>query len=161
MRKFIKTISPVFAFALLILIPLSNAQAKTITSMTVIESNGTIAIKGTAEDEVLAVAIMVYDETETNLITIETASVDEDNNFDYSIEVEKGTYVVKAADYDGGEYVTKKVSVGTTNENASTTSSDSKIPNTGDTIIIFVVLLVISVLGLGIAVLLKKRKINN
>ena len=87
-----------------------NASSKNVKSMDVVLDNGVIKIEGTTDSDVLAVAIMVYDTNEEYLIKYVTTDVDDDNKFGYDIDVSSDdNYVIKAANYDGGDYVVAKV----------------------------------------------------
>ena len=110
MKKITKILLTVLLVAFMMIVPIKTVQAKTITTLEVTESNGKISVSGTAEEGTLAVAIMVYDESGKNLVTMQTTAVESNNTYADTIEVESGTYVVKVADYDGGNFVTKTVS---------------------------------------------------
>ena len=115
-------------------------------------SENKLAVSGTTEDGVLAVAIFVYDKTETNLITMKTTAVNQDNTYSDKIDVQKGNYIVKAVNYDGGDYVTKNVFIETK------TSSN---PNTGDSILKYGLLLLVSIIGISTIFVFIKKKANN
>ena len=84
-----------------------NAQAKNVKTVDVSIVDGVISVEGTTDDGVLAVAIMVYDANEKELISLTTTSVNDDNEFSDDIVVSKDdSYVIKVANYDGGDYVT-------------------------------------------------------
>ena len=103
-----------------------------ITSLTAAISGTTITVSGIAESGMLAVQIAVYDAAEANVITTYSTAVNSDNTFAATITVsEAGTYVVKAADYDGGEYAS--VTVGATEETEEETATEETIasPETG------------------------------
>ena len=97
---------------LLIVLPFANVKAlnKKVTELEVSESkNGVITIQGTAENGMLAAAIMVYDATGEELITMQSVAVSNNHKFNSIINLEQGKYLVKVADYDGGDYTTKVV----------------------------------------------------
>lgn len=77
-----------------------------ITSLTATQKDGIVSVSGTAEDGALAVAISIYDSTSENLISLETTSVSDGHTFSRDIELPNDNYVVKVADYEGGEYKT-------------------------------------------------------
>ena len=135
------TIITVFSF--------SNVFAlnKEITTLNASEENGSINVSGKAENGCLAVAIMVYKEDGETLVTMQTTSVGDDNKFSDSIKVDNGTYIVKVADYDGGTFVTKTVSIKTN-------------PNTGDNMITYLIIGAISIVLIGFGVIYIKRKNN-
>lgn len=117
MKRWLKIISPIFVFAFFLLLPGIQAQAGTIATVTASAGNGQITVSGTADDDVLAVAIFVYDSTETTLLKMKSVAVDSSHAYSDTIAVENGTYVVKVADYEGGDFNTTTVTVGTTNPN--------------------------------------------
>ena len=126
----------------------SNVSAlnKEITSLTVKEESGKINVAGTTESGCSAVAIMVYKEDGTTLVTMKTTGVNDDNTFTDSIDIKNGNYVVKVADYDGGEFSTETVTIKTN-------------PNTGDNIYTYVIVLGISLVlaTCGIVYFVKKK----
>lgn len=156
----------------------SSVYAGTVNGINAIENEGKITVSGTVDSSVYAVAVVVY--TDDSLEYMETTNVNTDGT--YNVELEKtfdyGTYEVRVADYNGGEY--KKVLVevkneestttdntaidNTTNENEITenTTSDnrekSSNPTTGDKIVIFATIFVIAVIGLGMTRKLNKSK---
>lgn len=176
MRKNNKIIVTVFALIFVFMILIPKVQAKTINELTAIESDGKISVSGTAESGTLAVAIMVYDSTGNNLITMQTTSVGSNNNYSDIITIASGTYVVKVADYDGGEYKSVTVSpkeennqqtdkteqedneTNTKNEEKDTKTETSSNPTTGDNIILFIVLFAIATLGTVITIKLNKNR---
>lgn len=141
-------------FTVIIITILSSiAYAGTVSSLSATENNGKITVSGTVDSTVYAVAVVVY--SEDNLEYMETANVNSDRS--YSIELGKqfgsGTYEVRAADYNGGEYKTTSVEV---KSEENTTSSSN--PTTGDIIMIFVGIFVVSTAGFVITRKLSKRK---
>lgn len=132
MKKIIKSILPAFILAALVLIP--KVEAKNITSLEAKAEEGKIVVKGKTETGVLAVTATVYDESGKNFITMQSTDVDENNNYKLEIDVVKGNYLVKVADYDGGEFKTAKVTVATDKDN----------PKTGDNIVAYIITLVLS-----------------
>ena len=127
-------------------------------------ANGKITVSGTAEEGTLACAVLVYDETDTNLLSMETCGVAADSTYSYTLGMKfaNGTYVVKVADYDGGSYTTTKVTVsGSTSAGTETqASSETKVsPKTGDVNPIAGVFTLILIAGAGV-VLTSKKKAN-
>ena len=110
MKKRIYLIIFIIALLIAIIIPANKVYAldKEIYYLNAIEENGKITVTGYAEDGCLAVAIQVLDEDD-NLVTLETVAVDEYNEYNAEIELPEGTYIVKVADYDGGETVSQVV----------------------------------------------------
>lgn len=100
----------VAALALAAMIVPAATRAKDIKTINASEANGKISISGTAEAGTLAVAIMVYDEAGSELVAMKTAAVSDENLYYSDITLAEGTYVVKVADYEGGNYQTTTVS---------------------------------------------------
>ena len=120
----------------------ANAEAKTISGVSAVNSRGKITVSGTAKEGTLACAVLVYDSSESTLLDMETCPVNEDSSFRYQMSntYEDGTYVVKVADYDGSDYAVAKVTVktdGDTEEGSKQdTAKETKVltsPKTGDT----------------------------
>lgn len=122
-------------------------SAKSISTLNVNNSNNKLTVSGTTESGVLAVAVLVYSGDE--LAHMETCSSDND---EYSCELSKTfeneNYTVKVADYDGGDYISKNVSL--TKEN----------PKTADGIMNSILLEVISILGIAGCGLFLNKKYN-
>ena len=106
-----------------------------ITSLTATQKDGVVSVSGTTEDGALAVAISVYDSTGENLISLETTSVSDDNTFSREIELENDNYVVKVADYEGGEYKTVAVLAAeeTSDDEEASEDSETSTASTADT----------------------------
>lgn len=73
-------------------------------------SRGVVDVSGTVPHEVLAVAVLIYSDDDTDddtLLRMETTGVSE-GNFSAKIKVKlpSGTYTVKVADYEGGDFFT-------------------------------------------------------
>lgn len=164
MRNLKKSIVTIMAGIMIFLAASSTIEAKNITSLNATAANGKITVSGTAEAGTLACAVLVYDETETNLLSMETCGVTADNTYSYTLGMKfaNGTYVVKVADYDGGSYTTTKVTVsGSTSAGTETqASSETKVsPKTGDVNPIAGVFTLILIAGAGV-VLTSKKKAN-
>ncbi len=86
-----------------------TARAKDIKTVNASEASGKVSVSGTAETGTLAVAVMVYDESGKDLIAFETASVSDENLYYAEINVAEGKYLIKVADYDGGDFKTATV----------------------------------------------------
>ena len=166
-----------------------NVNAATLDVKTINASitNNKISVDGTVNNGVLAVAIMVYEEDGTTLVTMETTSVDSNDKYSDTIDVTAGKkYIVKAANYDGGEYITKKVTEetkkedekpdtetkpdtntitdtnataeeNTTNE-TNTTNTTASNPKTGDNIILFAIIFILALTGLVGTVIINKKR---
>lgn len=135
----------------IIILPFA-VNAAEISTLNVAETSNEITVSGTTEDGILAIAVVVY--SGEDLIHMETCSV---NNKAYSCKLNKtfanGSYRVKVADYDGGEYITKDVTI-------TATETDTN-PKTFDKITIYVGLGLLSILSLTGTCLFAKKKIFN
>lgn len=155
----------------MLLLPSSVVMAASVTTMDADGSNGKLTINGTTTEDCLAVAILVYDEAGTNLVYIETTGV-ENSAYKSTINLANGTYTVKAGDYDGeNELITKKVTVTgsettpaantespavTTTANTATTAGLTA-PKTEDSKMIWVWMFMMSVSGLSVIAVEKRR----
>ena len=121
----------------LFIIPFGNVHAESLDVQTINASitDNKISVDGTVDNGVLAVAIMVYEENGTTLVKMETTSVDSNDKYSDTIVVTAGKkYIVKAANYNGGTYVTTEVETPTPSTNKPTPSVDKPTPSaqTGD-----------------------------
>lgn len=105
-----------------------------ITSLSANISNQVISINGTAESGVLATQIVVYDESGENIIAMQSTGVEADNTFSATIAVgSDAKYIVKVADYDGGEY--KSATVTTEAVDPAGSPNSGYAPAVGETTI--------------------------
>ena len=137
MRKWIKTILPVIALALIVMVPGISAKAGTIKNVNVEiagENEKFLAINGESDSNVLAVAATVYD-SKGKLIKMYTSGTDGKG---YWIEsslslYSDGEYTVKVADYEGGSYnsLTFEIKDGTlkTDEGEDKPGDDTEKPD--------------------------------
>lgn len=143
-----------FVIAVFLVLPMTCNASSDITNLSASYSNKNVIVTGSTSDSILAVAVMLYDGTGTNVLRMVTDSVSNDT-FDTtidSINLEAGTYIVKVANYEGGDYYETSFKV-------STQSIDN--PQTNDNILKSIVISVVSILGIiGCIVFLKKRIIN-
>lgn len=158
MKKFRKYL---FAMMLsLLIIPFVSVKAETLNVKTIHASITTdqISVDGTVDDGVLAVAILVYEEDGTTLVTMETTSVDSSNQYADTISVASGKkYIVKAANYDGGTYATTEVD-GSINNSGTNSNHNEKNPQTYDNLMTWIILLVVSISGIvGTSIYFKKK----
>lgn len=107
-KRIIVSIFSLFAIGCALL-PAALSEAKEVKTISASEKDGIVSVSGAAEDGTLAVAIMIYDQSGKNLLAMETAAVSDDSTYAAEIELASGTYVVKVADYDGGDYKTTTV----------------------------------------------------
>ena len=134
-----------------------NADAKNISGVSAVSSNGKIIVSGTAEEGTLACAVLVYDSTESTLLDMETCAVKEDSTFRYQMTktYAKGEYVVKVADYDGGNYQTTTVKVADKTEENIKDTTTVKSPKTSETTPWY--FMVAALLLLGVSPILRRR----
>lgn len=134
----------IFALTLLlafILIPKQTTWAAPGTEVETVAAsgtNGSMTVSGSSQDGVYAVAILVYDSTDT-LVAMTTCAAS-NNVYSTTISVPNGTYTVKAANYDGGAYATTTASVSAvttpttpTDTPSEKTESSSSTTNTSAT----------------------------
>lgn len=117
------------------------------------DSSGKITVKGTADDSMVAVAVSLYEEDGT-FIKVVTGSVEDDNTYEVTINMEAKKYIVRVADYNGGNYIEKAVNPDGTTEDIDTTTGEvpvAKSPKTFDAILIAVAVLAISVVGIAVS----------
>lgn len=145
----------------LFIIPLVNVNAASLDVKTINATinNNKISVDGTVDNGVLAVVILVYEEDGTTLVTMKTTSVDSNDKYSDTIEVTSGKkYVVKAANYDGGTYVTTKVDGSINKNNNSNNSSNEKNPQTYDGIMTWIVIGLVSISGIVGTIVYRKKK---
>ena len=153
---------------------IGKVNAKEIISIDGSIENNKLNVSGKAEEGTLAVEIMVYDAS-NNLVYMESTSVDSDNNFAKTFNVDGNEYTIKVADYDGGNYIEKKITSNNDTSNVSnsiTNKEDSNSnakntktnnPNTHDNIIKYVIISLFSTFSiLSLIIFIKKhRNIKN
>lgn len=155
MKTIFKLILPIFV-ALLICVPLVGVKAEAIRTLNVSESNGQITVSGTTNDGILAVAIQVYDSTGSTLLNMKTTSVSGTNTYSDTISMQSGTYVIRVANYAGGDFISKTVKENTT------TSEVIDNPKTFDSLLYSIILGIISVGSIITCVyILKKTNISS
>lgn len=145
-----KILLPIFAFLLLMVSMVNvNAASLNVKTLEVSIKNNILDVSGTTDNGVLAVTVMVYDENETNLITMETTAVDSSNKYSKKINLTDGKYIVKTANYDGGDYLKKSV---------EPQSNSVKNPQTYDGIMTWIVIGLVSVSGIVGTIVYRKKK---
>lgn len=75
-----------------------------------------VSFSGTASSDVLAVAVLLYGTDGTTLLRMETVGVtlgDNENTFSGTINIilSSGTYTMKAANYEGGDFTVSTFTV--------------------------------------------------
>lgn len=148
-----------FIVATFLLLPFTVNATTNITNLSANYSNRSVKITGDTSDSILAVAVVLYDSTGTNILRMVTDSVSSNtfntkiDNIDLDVE---STYIVKVANYDGGNYYETSFKVV---NNAETIEN----PQTEDTLISSIVIGGLSILGIVGSVLFlnKKKKITS
>ncbi len=138
-----------FIVSVLLLIPFTvNAAEPKVTSLDAKVSKNEITYNGTMEDGSTAVMCKLYD-SKSNEIDLLSTQVDS-NKFEGSFTVSsKGTYKVSCANYEGGEITEKTVEV-----------IKVKNPKTGDKIVLYLVVGIISLVGVGCLTLRFKKQMK-
>lgn len=158
-----------FIASILFLIPLSVSAAEPkVKSLDASVSGTKISYNGTMEDGSHAVMCKLYDK-ESNEIDLLSSAVD-NSKFEGSFIVSnKGEYKVACANYEGGKITEKSVVVDEekiedetkeTEETKTTDKSTTKSPKTGDKIMLYVSLAIISLIGVGYLVIRLKKQLN-
>lgn len=170
MKQVQKIIVSMCVLTFLLVLPVVKVQAGSISSMSAVGGSGKVTVSGTAGSGVVAVAIMVYDETGTTLKAMETTGVDDSSKYATEISVDAGTYLIKVADYEGGDYQTATVTVtGSSSSSESvttttTTSTGATSPATIDgamqevTWFVYGLIILMAAAGAGIAFVVYKKK---
>ena len=115
---------------------IGKVNAKEIISIDGSIENNKLNVSGKAEEGTLAVEIMVYDAS-NNLVYMESTSVDSDNNFAKTFNVDGNEYTIKVADYDGGNYIEKKITSNNDTSNVSNSITNKEDSNSQKKINIF------------------------
>ena len=149
-----------FIVSILLLIPFSvSADEPKVKSLDASISGLTISYNGTMEDGSHAVMCKLYDK-DSNEIDLLSSAVD-NSKFEGSFEVStKGEYKVACANYEGGEIVETTVIIDEEKEESSTDKSKTKSPKTGDNIMKYVVISIVSLIGIGFVVIKLRKKMN-
>ncbi|MDO5556654.1 MAG: LPXTG cell wall anchor domain-containing protein [Clostridia bacterium] len=184
--KNIKIIAVSLLTMFVLLMLSSSVFAGNISTVNATPSKNKVTVSGKANVDVLAVAILVY--SDENLIYMETCNVD--NNQNYSCELNysfaDGTYSIRVADYNGGNYmnttvtvkakettienetnknettenqVTNNTSENIIEDNTQTSNDNTSNPKTGDNIVLYFVILAIALLG-AFGIIIKKKKLD-
>ena len=151
---------------------------KKVISVNVKQENEELIVDGEVEEGMLAVAVQVYNQ-DNQLVKLKTGEVDSNNKYEVTFTLPKASYIIKVADFDGGEVVTKEPieeeqndgqeetenNEENKNNNVSeNTNSDeneekkSTNPVTGDNIVRTII--VFSIATLGVFTILRIKKNN-
>lgn len=119
------------------------------TAEATLDSNGTLTVKGTTPSEMMAVSINIYEEDGTTLVAVRSTQVNDDDTFEFTEKFEAKKYVVKVADYEGGNTI--DIAVEPSNSNVKT----------GDSIYNYVIIGIVSVIGIvGTSLFIYKKSKN-
>lgn len=148
---------------LVAIIPLTFVKAAEIKTLYVNQDFNDIVVKGSTDESVMAVVLEVYNEDESEFIKKQVAYVDDDFTFKAIIDVPNGKYILKVADYDGGEYS----EVGFNKEDPApgavateeVKEDTTKTPETLDKVSSYILMFGLSILG--IITCIKYKKVNN
>ena len=150
-----------FIVTTFLVLPFTVNASTDITNLSASYSNNSVTITGDTSDSILAVAVILYDSTGTSILRMVTDSVSNDSfstKID-SINLEAGsTYIVKVANYDGGNYYETSFKVA---DKTTTTTTIEDNPQTSDEIMGSILLGSISLIGLiGSGLYIKKKRFN-
>ncbi len=151
MKRFKKTM---FALSLILILSLAmsfTCMAANVTGLKVSGEDNSIKVSGSVEAGVLACAVLVYDSTGATLVGMETCAVN-NNAYDYTMDktFEKGNYVVKVADYEGGSFETANVTV----------TDGAVTPGTGDAMPALILTFTAAAAVLATGLVLKKKSVK-
>lgn len=139
MKRLVKNFFTLALFLGLVFGNAAVAKAANITAINVNGDNNKISVSGSCDASVLACAILVYDSTGATLVDMESCAA---NGGSYSYTLSNtfaaGDYVVKVADYNGGSYASKTVSVNGSATVAAAAPSTAKAPKTAENPIFWV-----------------------
>lgn len=137
MKKILRISVSLLLMGLIVCASAVTCFAGTVNTLNTTVKNDTVLFYGTVDSETLAVSLMVYDQSGDNLVSIASAAVNDKNEYSIEMNLAEGTYVVKAADYNGGKFLEKTVTVSKTenkNENNAYAFTDgsNSLWNGGD-----------------------------
>lgn len=109
------------------------AIEKTVITLSASYSAGDVSVSGTTSQDVLAVAVMLYDTDGSTLLRMETFPVtDQSFSANINISLSAGTYTVKAADYNGGPYASTVFTHTSAKNKKKSSNSSSSSGTTAD-----------------------------
>lgn len=109
MKKKISLLITSLVLSLLVFIPVFIGTEYSVTSLELSQVDEGIKVEGTTTEDIVAVAIMVYNSNE-QLVLNESTEVNDSNEFSYILGgLASDTYTVKVANYSGGAYVTDTI----------------------------------------------------
>ena len=125
---------------------------------------GVVTVNGTTESGMLAATVLIFDSTGTDIVAMKTVAVD-NNSYSTTFALSEDTYVIKVADYDGGDYISKSISPITTNSSTNTSllKNNTNNPKTGDNILLYVGMFVLGVISIfsGTLYIIKNKLIKS
>lgn len=145
MKKILLVLVTILSFAFISSVSAAELKVKTLEA----SMDGTkITATGTTDEEMLAVSVIVYDEAGTTFIKMESGQVD-DGKYNVTIDgFEEGKkYMVRVANYDGGDFLEQLV------------PDETKTPDTGDDIYTFIIIGTLSVVSL-LGITIYKKRLN-
>ena len=126
MKKILRISASLLLMALIACASAVTCFAGAVNTLKTTEKDGKVLFNGTVDSETLAVSLMVYDQSGENLVSIASAAVDDKNEYNIEMQLPKGIYLVKAADYNGGKFLEKAVTVGDTENKDVNDTEDLK-----------------------------------
>ncbi|MEE1240061.1 MAG: hypothetical protein UHO61_09095 [Acutalibacteraceae bacterium] len=183
MKKILRISASLLLMGLIACVSALTCFAGAVNTLNTTEKDDSVLFYGTVDGETLAVSLMVYDQSGDNLVSIASAAVDDKNEYSIEMQLSKGTYVVKIADYNGGSFLEKTVTIvgqsikpedndkdkekedtskpteTTDNNKTESTEEMPKSPQTGDNsnISIWISLLFVSIIVLSATAVLRKK----
>ena len=104
MKRIIRRIVPILVMAMILALPMVSFAANgRVTDLESKSQDGVVTVNGKSSDA-LSVAVFVYDESGQNLLDVGSAVVNDDKTFTRTITLPDGKYLVKVADYEGGDF---------------------------------------------------------
>ncbi|MBR3135136.1 hypothetical protein IKG54_01030 [Candidatus Saccharibacteria bacterium] len=138
MKTILKTIATAAIATFMALAPANLASAGSINTIVADgnDTTGVISVSGEAGAGVVAVAIAVYAEDGTTVLAMHTTSVASDNTYqDTFTMTNSGTYIVKAADYNGSTdtFATDTVTITLADDDTGDNTDDADSNNSAST----------------------------
>lgn len=148
------------------------ASSGNVLTMEISQNSGKLYVSGTTDEDVLAVAVAVYKEGVSELAAVQTAAVNENQEYSTLLELQEGKYFVRAANYNGGPFVEKSFTFTNNSleeeeipvlpesevpEKSSRESVMSENPKTTDNILIAVVVCITSLLVILLIIKMNKK----
>ena len=150
MKKYLLIIVTILSVVLIGKVSAANIQDEEPKVLTLDASmDGTkITAKGTTSETMLAVTVLVYDETGKTFIKMASGQVD-DAKYEVSIDgFEDGKkYIVRVSNYDGGDFLEQLV------------PDEEKTPDTSDNVYSYIIIGTISVISL-LGITIYRKRLN-